>query len=197
MVWARDDAGTNLRVGGWGELIGDEGSAYWIGLEALRRITWILDGRLHDEDFLDAVLEATGTSDGDELLQWCYRPDHLRSRVAAVAPTVSSLADTGNPTARGLLDDAARLLWEHARAARERLRFTAPITYSYAGGAMRSPFLRDALRARANTTGSWVEPSLPPLGGALWQAAVRAGWPLTHEWVDRLRTQLQLAEDAT
>lgn len=39
-------AGRGVRVGGWGELFGDEGSAYWISIRGLRAFSQMSDGRL-------------------------------------------------------------------------------------------------------------------------------------------------------
>src|SRR6185295_15071152 len=38
-------AGQSLQVGGWGYLLGDEGSSYWIGMQALQMLTRLADGR--------------------------------------------------------------------------------------------------------------------------------------------------------
>ena len=38
--------GTGHRVGGWGELFGDEGSAYWIAAQGLNAFSRMSDGRL-------------------------------------------------------------------------------------------------------------------------------------------------------
>ena len=45
MAWARDETGTSSRVGGWGDVIGDEGSSHWIGRRALGLVSQSLDGR--------------------------------------------------------------------------------------------------------------------------------------------------------
>ena len=39
-------AGRRSRVGGWGELFGDEGSAYWIAVRGLAAFSRMSDGRL-------------------------------------------------------------------------------------------------------------------------------------------------------
>ena len=38
IAWARDEGGVMHRVGGWGQHVGDEGSGYWLVMEALRRV---------------------------------------------------------------------------------------------------------------------------------------------------------------
>ncbi|HZV11809.1 MAG TPA: BadF/BadG/BcrA/BcrD ATPase family protein, partial [Candidatus Kapabacteria bacterium] len=41
----KTDKGEVVRVGGWGRIIGDEGSGYWIGVQALNAVARSLDGR--------------------------------------------------------------------------------------------------------------------------------------------------------
>ncbi|WP_051535616.1 N-acetylglucosamine kinase [Asaia platycodi] len=49
MAWGVGEDGETARVGGWGSLFGDEGSAYWIGRLALARFSHCLDGRVENE----------------------------------------------------------------------------------------------------------------------------------------------------
>ncbi len=61
MAWARGPLGMH-RVGGWGDLFGDEGSAFWIGREALGRASQALDGRRGDRGFATALLARIGVA---------------------------------------------------------------------------------------------------------------------------------------
>src|SRR6476646_8141875 len=45
IVYGRNGAGEAARAGGWGHMIGDEGSGYWIGREALAAVMRAADGR--------------------------------------------------------------------------------------------------------------------------------------------------------
>ncbi len=54
--WA-ELGGAEIRVGGYGLPISDEGSGAWIGCEALRRVLWAHDGRIAWTDLLTELFE--------------------------------------------------------------------------------------------------------------------------------------------
>ena len=97
-----------LRVGGWGPLLGDEGSGYDLGLQALRLACRMYDGREPAErPFMDALFGHYELSTPGELLRKLNKGD-TRSAVADAAKVVFSLYDQGSPTAKALLERCAR-----------------------------------------------------------------------------------------
>ena len=97
-----------LRVGGWGPLLGDEGSGYDLGLQALRLACRMYDGREpEDRAFMDAIFGHYELSTPGELLRKLNKGD-TRSAVADAAKVVFSLYDQGSPTAKLLLERCAR-----------------------------------------------------------------------------------------
>ena len=170
MAWAKVD-GQSLRVGGWGDAFGDEGSAYWIGREALSLAGQALDGRLDAPEFAESILSACGTTEVG-LVAWIYGQDNPRSAVASLARTVDRLAGAGEGTAVALLQRAAAVLAAHVEAVR-RKHPGLTLPWSFAGSVMQSTTISDHLR---HMLGAPVEPLLPPVGGALWRAARLAGW---------------------
>lgn len=98
------------RAGGWGYLLGDEGSGYWIGLQALRLITDWGDSRLAQETALvSTIMQELGLTRAFDLIAWTYQKAHPRD-IAALAPLVLELAEAGDKTAMRIISEAAEHL---------------------------------------------------------------------------------------
>lgn len=95
------------RVGGWGPLLGDEGSGYDLGRRALQTAARMADGRLaEDPAFLSEILRFYGVETPHKLISAVNGPDS-REKTAACAKAVCALADGGNATADKLLKKCA------------------------------------------------------------------------------------------
>ena len=201
MAWARGVA-QDVRVGGWGDVFGDEGSAHFIGLSALRRVSWHLDGRTEAAVLCAAVLRHLGLGDGGAgagfaLIDWAYGPGRTRATVAGLARIVDALAEAGCDTARDLMAEAAGHLVLLARVAAGKAglsaRSTGPVQWSHGGGVFRSALIRAEVGRVLGTDAA--APRLPPLGGALLAAARMAGWQIDAAWVARLSDGLHAVQD--
>jgi N-acetylglucosamine kinase-like BadF-type ATPase len=88
----RTPDGRTTRSGGWGHLIGDEGSAYAVVLDALRLVARRADGREPyppDRDRLTTrFCAALGVGDTSQIVTTIYAPDFDRTRIAALAPEI-------------------------------------------------------------------------------------------------------------
>lgn len=190
MAWARGPLGTH-RVGGWGDLFGDEGSAFWIGREALGRASQALDGRRVDRGFADALLARIGVVP-EGLIAWAYGLQPQRAGIAALAAEVSALAHAGEAEAREIMAEAAGHLACHGLTA-ARLCGTAA-RWSFAGGVMADPLVLHSLTDRMGLEPT--PPVLPPVGGAVLRAALAAGWDTGAAFVTTLKTGLNNQQDA-
>ena len=85
-------AGESMQVGGWGYLLGDEGSGYWIGLKALQAVVRAADGRGQPTRLTELVLETLRLASAQELIQWVYTPGRTRE-IAQLAPLVLVASD--------------------------------------------------------------------------------------------------------
>lgn len=193
MAVAGDGKDKLVRTGGWGHIIGDEGSAYWLGREALSLATQAIDGRLSAKPFADGMLDALGEDASvGGVLGWLGRIGHQRSEIAALAEAVSTLAQGGDPTAQGLLEAAIDHLSRHIDAARRLAGLGADAPWCAFGGVTRNPAIIDGLATRQGRPMS--PPALPPVGGALHRAALRAGWDIDDGWVARVAAGIRSFE---
>ena len=189
MAWASaggSDA-RQIRIGGWGDAFGDEGSAFWIGREALGEATRAFDGRSDALPFAKALVDSLGIGP-EEVLCWAYGLENRRSGFAALARIVSALYETGDPDAGVLIHAAAAHLAAHAVAAWRVVGEDRPLVWTYAGGVFANPTVLAAVAVDLGIAP--IPPRLPPVGGALLRAAERAGWPVDDAWIDRLGAAL-------
>jgi len=150
IVLGRNRRGRWARAGGLGPLLGDEGSAFWIG-------RW--------------WLTATGRNtarDEERLRQIARAPDAV-ARIAAVAPSVLRRAAQGDRRARPFVISSQEILAALACCVAEDLRLSPPVPVSWAGSLMENrafragllrSLRRQGLRARA------VAPAEPPVEAA-------------------------------
>jgi N-acetylglucosamine kinase len=199
MVWASrngpDDP--HIRIGGWGDAFGDEGSAFWIGREALALASMTLDGRRTARTLTDAILASLSIRP-DALLAWCYELPDRRARFAALAPVVTELAEQGNADARILIERVVDHLADHVAAAERQLSPHASVSadsarpnWSHAGSVFNCRLLVDLLSQRLHRAP--MPARLPPIGGSLLRAARHAHWPVDAAWLDRLSRSLAQA----
>ncbi|MEV4516426.1 BadF/BadG/BcrA/BcrD ATPase family protein [Dactylosporangium sp. NPDC049525] len=103
------------RCDGYGWLLGDEGSAVWLGREALRAVLRALDGRGPATLLTGPVttaLEAEAHVDPQEHAQALVRVAYRRPPAALglLAPLVGTASDAGDDVARGIVEAAAEHL---------------------------------------------------------------------------------------
>jgi glucosamine kinase len=198
MAWARDAAGGSHRTGGWGDVIGDEGSGHWIGSRVLGAVSKAIDGRAAPTGLVDAVFERLGLASGDQmdrLLGWASGLDAPRMQIATLAPIALTRAEAGDPAANAIIGAAADELALHIRTLEQRLDSPA-MAWSFAGGLFASPALQRAVTARVGRPPTL--PRLPPVGGALLAAAQHLGWSTDEAWLDTLAGTLRtLSEEVS
>jgi N-acetylglucosamine kinase len=138
IVFGRNAAGEAARAGGWGHMIGDEGSGYWIGREALAAIMRRCDGRAPATALTAAVLHHFNVADISQLPRIVYDREQPRMAVSALGPVVQAASDRGDAVAIQILDRAADELVLMAQSVAKRLDMLgAEFTFHLAGGAFR------------------------------------------------------------
>ena len=114
VVWGTGVDGRELRVGGWGHLLGDEGSGYAIGLAALRELARTADGWSDGRALAEQLLPAMGFDGFDKLVRWTTAA--RKREIAALAPLVLQADDEA--ARRVVTQAAAELAQQILTAAR-------------------------------------------------------------------------------
>ena len=123
-----------LRVSGWGPLLGDEGSGYDLGLQALRMACRMYDGREPlEHDFMDAIFAHYGATTPFELLRALGKGDS-RSAVADAAKEVFALYRQGSAAAAALLERCADEISLSVLAATRRDNHAETYPLVFSGG---------------------------------------------------------------
>ena len=120
------------RAGGWGHLLGDEGSGYRIGQRALQSVMKSHDGVLPTTILTSLVLQELQVKHPPELKYVVYQADWNKSSMASMARLTIEAAAGGDEVARFLLMDEAKQLADTAKALiRQHVSFaTAPMALS-------------------------------------------------------------------
>lgn len=188
--------GRTARAGGWSDIFGDEGSAYWIAVQGLNLFTRMSDGRLPKGPLYETIRTAFGLSDDLELCGKVLNA-HTRGSIAAISQLVARAAQDGDRHAMEVFDGAARELAAIAEAVRRALGYLpgddVPLSYSGgvfgAGALILAPFERHL--AAQPATFRLTAPLVAPSGGAAIYAARLAGRPLSRSAIRQLAGALR------
>lgn len=160
------DDGKFLRAGGFGDLIGDEGSAHDIGRSAIAALACELDGRRDRTSLGNSLKAFLRLVDGDPmqgLMTWLYEQSHPRSAIASIAAFVDQCAESGDQDAQQLISAAGERLARHHKAIVDRVGHDLP--WTHAGSTFKSNFFRKSVESTIGHAP--VQPSDNALGGAL------------------------------
>lgn len=193
-------SGREARAGGWGELIGDEGSAYWIAREGLNLFSRMSDGRTARGPLYELVRARFGISIDLDLCARVYgESGSVRRAFAQFAVLVHEAAEAGDAQAANVFDKAAKELVECVIAVRQSLAVpdavVMPVSHSggvFNGAALTCGAFRSALQA-ANRGFEYRTPLYSPEFGAALYAAQLAKQPLGEAARQTLRQQCSAA----
>lgn len=172
--------GTRVKVGGWGPLYGNEGSAHEIARQALVAAARAYDGLGPATALVRAFLQRFGLRDFREMLKAIYDAGLGTSEIAALAPLVEEAAKSGDDVGGEILVRAGTDLAEGVATVINRLRLEHPLV-SYQGAvlescaAAREAFVR-ALRQRVDRV-RIEAPMYEPIIGAYMLGRRALNWP--------------------
>ncbi len=160
-----DTSGESAHSGGWGYLLDDGGSGYWLGLEMLRSATRVADGCMEKTGLYQQTFTHLKISTPDELISWLYNPETKNQEIAQMAPIVLACAATGDLEALRIVEDGAEQLYQLYLSVIKRLEFGGtPVMFS--GGLLSSDNLLRRLLMQKIGLEKVPTPKYSPVEGA-------------------------------
>lgn len=139
IAYGRDDHGHAARAGGWGHVLGDEGSGFWLGRQALRAVLRAADQRGARTALAARVMAHFGVTREQELVQPVYEGGMKPKVIAALASIVGDVADAGDAVAAKIIEIGAEELASSAVSVARRLDLArGAIPLLLAGGVFRA-----------------------------------------------------------
>jgi N-acetylglucosamine kinase-like BadF-type ATPase len=182
IAYGRNAAGVTARTGGWGYLLGDEGSGYALVLAGLQAVVRAADGRGDATALTERLLGHLGLSQPQELVPAVYRSGRDRAALAALAPLILATAEEGDALAVRLMMRAADELAALVAAVVCKLGLAPQaLPLALAGGVLLgSAFYRQAVLRALASVGLHADPVTlvpEPAEGALHLAYAVTGSP--------------------
>ncbi|HEY2942349.1 MAG TPA: BadF/BadG/BcrA/BcrD ATPase family protein [Vicinamibacteria bacterium] len=170
IAFGADRTGRTARSGGYGFLLADEGSGYWLGHHVLRAAVRSSDGRGPKTLLEPLVFEAFGVGSVPDLIPHVYEKGLPKHRIAALAPLVEKARVQGDALAVELVERAGQELALAARAVHRQIDLgREPFPVVLAGGVFKAcPALAETLPRHLDLPGA--QPTLlatEPAAGAV------------------------------
>lgn len=131
-------AGEKLQVGGWGYILGDEGSGYWIGLQALKMLVYYTDTGKTFSPFAQKISDYLQENDASHLVEWVYvQQENPIPVIAKIASLVLNEANNGDDEAGKIISSASDAIIDLHGILTHRLNLDNP-PIAFAGGILSS-----------------------------------------------------------
>jgi N-acetylglucosamine kinase-like BadF-type ATPase len=197
VAYGQTESGEKATAGGWGYLMGDEGSGYDIGRQALGAAAQALDGRGPATFLVERIPAHFGLTNLTAVHAALYSGQLLRAQIAGLAAVVAQAAGQGDSVALHLFEQAGDALAQAVSAVARRLAWPNPPVSGVggvfkAGEIIRRPFqqhLHDRL-----PQAQFYPARYPPVMGAVLLAWQAGGYPPRPEMLQQLEAYA-LSED--
>jgi len=172
--------GKRVKVGGWGPIYGDEGSAYRIGQMSLRAAAMASDGRGVPTALLTAIPEALRLKTFQDTVQKVYVAGMEPRDIASLSQVTNRVAEAGDATAIEILRNAGEELAEGVLAALNQLEHgPEQMLVSYTGSVVQScEMVRERFKAvvESKSFAEVIAPRFEPVMGAWLIGCEAVGW---------------------
>ena len=188
------------RAGGWGWRLGDEGSGYTIGLNAIMAALKAHDGRAPETLLKEKIVGQLGLDGIEGIIDWVYEPGREPRDIAYLVPLVREAEAVGDEAAALVMAEAGAELGLVANAVIRRLGLSGGFPVSLNGGVFKQPSgyimaFEEVVRREAPEC-ALIEPRLPPLLGSGLLALRAVGVTIDEPLLRRVETSYRGLGDA-
>lgn len=121
----------SARAGGWGHLLGDEGSGYYIAIEAFKRMILEEDTMLEKSDLTKRLMAELKINEVEEIKSFIY--SSTKADIAALTPIIVEAAELSEVNAINILKDAGRKLASSTEMVYRKLGFSGSVKVGIKG----------------------------------------------------------------
>ena len=200
IVLAQNKTGEPHRVGGWGHILGDEGSAYWIAVESVKAAIATHERPGKKTTLGNQIRDWFRVKRLTELVPIIYQPRFTKEKFAALAGFIAANGGLNDEVFRQICRRAGQMLAAQALAAAREvgLKLKPLPVYPIGGVIEQNALVHDSFIAALKRAQSiqLCPPQLPPVLGAAALALSDAGISLTPTRAKRMAASYRRASRA-
>ncbi|MBT2218144.1 hypothetical protein KK120_20275 [Virgibacillus dakarensis] len=184
------------RVGGWGYLLGDEGSGYYIGQQGIIAALKAYDGRGEKTILLEMVYDYFKVKNGEELVSKVYSAEIPKNEISAVSKLVFQAYNNKDSVAKGIIILASRELSFGILTLYKKLfNENEKIKIVLCGGIFTDsgtipPLIKSELSLQTKNV-EVVLPKIPPVGGSIVGALITNEKEVNEKVIKNLKTEFE------
>jgi len=176
IIYGLKENGVTVQVGGWGPILGDEGSGFWIGLKALQAIIKTEEGRCINTSLSNILMNSFNINNLKELVSFVYQDKLPREKIASLAPLVIETMVNGDQVAKQIIEKGCDELILMIKVIAKKLNYQKKEIAVTGGLFNNSPFY-DLFSYKLKKTSNYkaIKPLYPAVYGAIFYGALKAG----------------------
>jgi len=193
IIYGLKENGVTVRVGGWGPILGDEGSGFWIGLKALQAIIKTEEGRCINTSLSNILMNSFNINNLKELVSFVYQDKLPREKIASLAPLVIENMANGDQVAKQIIEKGCDELILMIKVIAKKLNYQKKEIAVTGGLFNNSPFY-DLFSYKLKKMSNYktIKPLYPAVYGAIFYGALKTKLNLffkkkeKKEWIIKL-----------
>jgi len=196
ICFGKNSEGRVVRAGGWGYLLGDEGSGYFIGREAIIAALKDLDARGEKTKLRKKLEEHFELSSIDQIIPQVYQNRIDRVAIANLAPIVFEQTNQGDTIAEEIIRNTGKELGRLAKAVAQKLNFKADeIKVALIGSIFKQKDMLINEISKELYEVSWnveiIDPMFAPQFGAAMVALQKSGIEINEQLIKNLQYSIK------